>query len=116
MNGNQQNKYENYQLATNWNESLNDGPSEASKYILVDHAIRAIKLLYGQSLDDNNPDMMSLPVGWGQANQVLVENWIQPEKLENNRVAKMELGILSTFNNPDNENENQEDHDEEDEE
>lgn len=80
MNGHTDNKYERYALAANWNLTPN-GPEKATNFMLCDDAIKGIKMLFGQKLDDNNPDILILERDWGRTNAPIIDLWFQEDKL-----------------------------------
>jgi hypothetical protein len=80
MNVQKENKYERYALAPDWNLTPN-GAEPASCFILCDDAVKGIKMLFGQPLDDNNPDILILERNWGTINANVVAMWFQMEKL-----------------------------------
>lgn len=80
MNVHKDNKYERYALATDWNLTP-DGPKPASNFILCDDAVKGIKMLYGEPLDPDNPDILILAPNWGTRNADVIALWFQMEKL-----------------------------------
>jgi len=103
------NNFETYRLAPKgtWNLSP-DGPTQLSKFAVVDHCVEVMKLLYGtpegSGIDtyQPNPDdedtvrRLYLTMGWGNDNRQTIESWIQYYKLTDTH--KAELGI---YVNPD---------------
>lgn len=45
----------------------------------VESAINVMKLLYGESNDPNNTDILSFPQGWGTDNEATVNQWISSD-------------------------------------
>jgi hypothetical protein len=77
-------------LAPEWNIT-SMGAKPASCFILCDDAVKGIKMLFGQPLDTDNPDILNLPRNWGQQNPATIPLWFQLEKLT--AAHKVELGM-----------------------
>jgi hypothetical protein len=90
MNEQKDNKYERYALASEWNLTR-DGAKPASCFILCDDAVKGIKMLFGQPLDPDNPDILILPRNWGRTNANVIALWFQMEKIT--AAHKVELCI-----------------------
>jgi hypothetical protein len=90
MNTQKENKYERYALGSDWNLTK-DGPKKASCFILCDDAVKGIKILFGEPLDQENPDILILPHQWGMQNENIIASWFQMEELM--AVHKVELGM-----------------------
>jgi len=80
MNTQVDNKYERYALAPTWNLTP-IRPRPASCFILCDDVVKAIKMLFGESLDPNNRDILTLPRNWGRDNPNTIALWFQLDKL-----------------------------------
>ena len=91
MNTQIENKYERYALHSEWNLTKTT-PKKASCFIVCDDAIRGLKMLYGEPLDPNNPEILNLPRDWGIRNDETITLWFQKEKLS--AAHKVELGMI----------------------
>jgi hypothetical protein len=90
MNTQRENKYERYALAATWN--LTPVASKtASSFILCNDAVKGLKMLFGEALDPDNPDILNMPPKWGSENENIIALWFQTEKLTS--AHRVELGI-----------------------
>ena len=70
MNSSSINKYEAYELDTDWNLTPS-GPVQATKFITSRFAATALKCLYGSPDDPERPDNLSLPRNWDKPTKLL---------------------------------------------
>jgi hypothetical protein len=80
MNVQKENKYERYALDPFWNLTPK-GAVPASCFILCDDAVKGIKILFGEKLDEENKDILTLERDWGKTNANLIRLWFQKDKL-----------------------------------
>jgi hypothetical protein len=90
MNTQKENKYERYAIAPTWN--LTPVASKtASSFILCNDAVKGLKMLFGEALDSDNPDILNMPPQWGTENKDIIALWFQAEKLTS--AHRVELGM-----------------------
>ena len=71
-----------------------DGPVKATSYLTVSDSIKILKMLYGETRNDNE-DELYFPPHWGSNNREIVLKWLHFDKL--NQHHKAELGIREDF-------------------
>jgi hypothetical protein len=80
MNVQEENKYERYALDPIWNLTPK-GAKPTSCFILCDDAVKGIKILFGEKLDEENKDILILAHDWGKTNANMIPLWFQVQKL-----------------------------------
>ena len=94
MNASKENKYEQYVIKENeWNLTP-DGPTQLSGFVILDHSIEAMKMLYGRT-DDDQSSVLYLPRNWAEENMDLVKSFLQVEKLH--APHKLEIGMTENI-------------------
>lgn len=92
MNASTDNRYEQYVIKENsWNLTPN-GSSQLSRYIILDHAIQAIKMLYGRP-ENESSSVLYLPRNWAMDNMELIKSFLQVEKLLPNHKAEIGMTV-----------------------
>ena len=105
MNHHDDNKYEFYSMDAYWNRTPDTGPVVADTLIKQEHALIALKVLYGEFIYEDNPTILTLPNSFGTNNMSIVESWFTISHLD--AQVKLELGF-TTHNFPNDDEEKNE--------
>ena len=93
MNASPQNKYERHVVEDDFNLTP-DGPLHATAFVTADDAIKMLKMLFGEALDDDNTEVLSFPPEWGVNAHDTVLQWIHEDKINDAHRAELQMNPL----------------------
>ena len=66
-----------------------NGPARATDFMTVESAIAMLKMIFGESIDPNNPEILSFPHNWGSDNQDVLSQWIDLDLLDDGHRSEL---------------------------
>ena len=96
LNSSKENKFESHVIPNDFDLTPR-GPIKATSYVTVADTINILRMLYGESSEDD-PENLHLPPNWGTQNPTIIDQWFHREKILDHHRA--ELGIMQEFYDP----------------